>query len=234
MKVRVATSLFVAGILTLTACTTGDDGQSGEPPAPEPPPAATRDEFAALLETSQDSAVRVTYRFEDGTAEPTETEEIIFSQSPPRVAVRTKNGVVIDNGDGSLASCTEGDEPVCVRLPGVGDAGQGLLSGFLGVFASLVFDDSPSDLAGYTPEDGRVIADRPAVCAAYATTPVTVSPTAGEVRLTECVDADVGVALLLVAENEEGTIVRLEALEVDTPEATDFEAPAPENATPGT
>lgn len=232
MKVRVATGLLVAGFLALTACTNGDGGRSDDTPTPEPPPAATRDEFAALLAASQDSTVRVTYRFEDGTSEPTETEEIVFAQSPPRVAVRTERAVVIDNGDGSLAGCTAGDEPTCVRLPGVGDASQGLLSGFLGVFASLVFDDSPSDLAGYTPEDGRVIADRPAVCAAYATAPVT-EPDTGEVRLTECLDADTGVALLLVAENEQGTIVRLEALGVDMPGSEDFETPAPVNPTPG-
>ncbi|MEZ5171059.1 MAG: hypothetical protein R3A49_09980 [Acidimicrobiia bacterium] len=242
---RVLLASLTALAVLLVACS--DSGGDSETDDAEPPAQVTQPEFAALLETAQDATVRVTYVLEDGTSEPPVDENIVYAQDPPRVSVRTEQGLVIDNGDGSLASCTEGSDPVCVRLPGVGDAGQGLLSGFLGVFASLVFSESPSMLAGYTPEDGRVIAQRPAVCAAFATDPLddgsddgsstggqeTASPDAGQVRLTECVDAESGVPLLLIAENEEGTAVRLVAEVVDTPTEDDFAAPTEVPDTPG-
>lgn len=209
---------------------------------PAAPPEATREEFAALLADAGEASVRVTYRLTDGLSDPPVQEEIVFAQTPPRVAVRTAEGVVIDNGDGSLASCTLGPDAACVRLPGVGDAGAGLLSDFLGVFAALVFSDDSVELAGYTPEPGRVIAGRPAVCASFETGPPpeaagatsTTVPgaEAARVRIVECVDEESGVPLVLVAENEEGTAVRLEAIEVGRAADEDFLAPAEVPDTP--
>lgn len=245
-KNRTLLAVVTALAVLLVACTEGSNDPDGQDP--DPPGEVTQSEFAALLEVAQDATVRITYVSQDGTSEPPVDEDIVFAQDPPRVSVRTEQGVVIDNGDGSLAACTEGDDATCVRLPGVGDAGQGLLSGFLGVFASLVFNESPSALADFAPEPGRVIAQRPAVCAAFATDPVggeseaddsatdtqvVPSPDTGQVRLTECIDAESGVPLLLVAENEEGTAVRLQAEIVDTPTDDDFAAPTEVPDTPG-
>ncbi len=236
---RHVTAVVVAASVLLAACSSDTSGNGA---GPTEPPEVTRAEYADLLAVAGEASVRVAYRLTDGLSDPPVEEEIVFAQTPPRVAVHTEEGVVIDNGDGSLTSCTLGSDASCVRLPGVGDAGAGLLSDFLGVFAALVFSDESADLAGYTPEPGRVIAGRPAVCASFETGPAqdspattsTTDPTAegARIRIMECVDEESGVPLALVAENEEGTAVRLEAVEVSQPADEDFLAPAEVPETP--
>lgn len=236
--------LALAAAVVVPVLVAGCSSDAPPDPEAEPPGPIPRSAFAELLTAGDEAEVRVTYTLVDGASDPPVEEEAVLAQQPPRVSVRTGSGMVIDNGDGSLATCTLGDEAECLRLPGVGDADATLLSEFVATFSSLVSEESPSEVARYTPEPGVVIAQRPAVCASYEAAPMGDSTDAGgdsttstlpdhsRIRIVGCVDESSGVLLLLEARNEDGTAVRLEAVAVERPAAADFVAPAPVPSSP--
>jgi hypothetical protein len=225
--------LVIVAALTMVACGGGDDPTvGGEAPGDDdaaatttaPPVDRDDDDLSALLEQGSEVRARVTYRITDADGS---TEEITFSQDPPRFAFISDEGKFIVDGD-DVVACGGGE---CTRFPA--EMGTQMAAGMMGAITAPLLGMQEAARSG-TPfgagTDRREIAGRSAVC-----TTLEAGRFPGvteEGSATFCADAELGVMLLWEVEHE-GEVNRLEVIDLDDPRPDDFEPDSEPQTMPG-
>ncbi len=216
-------------LLVLAACD-GDDGDVAvdepDPDVPIEEPAAEDEVPEELFEEPELPAVEATRITYAATADDAPPDEFVVSWDPPMISVMFDEGRVVHTADGETILCVDEEGEVeCSLIPEGQDGPHMILSSFVPFFGAGV--TAESDLPGAEPIDDREIAGRAATCYAISA-PAGPEPeggeSAGEAEL--CADQETGATLLYAFSGPEGDQA-VEALSVDSPEASDFEATGP-------
>lgn len=231
--------LGVALSLGLTAC--GGDDETAAPDTPaggspaeaidEPTPAETAGEDAReqqAIPPGPSEPVKVTYEASGQAAE--EIQTMTMAWDPPRFAMIFSQGRLI-RGEQETVFCGPPGED-CFRSSD-DQSGQpgfmGAAGAFLNITAALE-EAEAGGLPGATVTGDTEIAGRAATCATFDAGAVNPS-FQGEAEY--CYDQETGVLLRWSATNQDGQTQGLEAVEVTSPEPSDFEPTGPVRDMPG-
>jgi len=222
---------------TTTAAASATDGTTAVTAAPRTSAATATSEASVkddpssevddLLARFEMTPLRTTYLLGMGE----DQIEIILAQDPaadPPIEsiVIVEDGSKIIISEGTTIFC-DGSGGGCFEVPG--GAGDSLVDGFLGPFASGVFPTSGARdaiAASAITEEPITVAGRDGVCSTY-------EPPAGfdtdTTLLRQCVDNDLGFTLLLQSEGTttNGFETELELIDFAPPTAEDFEPTGP-------
>lgn len=219
-------TLIGALALVLTACPDDAEIDLADEPTPAPAdeaPGELGEEPGSELDGIEPTRVRYL-----ATVEGAEDEEITINWDPPSMAVVFENGRVIHSPEETIICVAEGEdgEPECLRLPDRQDA-EAVVQSFVPFFGTAQAVADQGELVGAQPTDDRSVAGRQASCVLLSPPEEGPQPPDAEGGTAElCQDVETGATLYYEVEGPDG-IQRLEAIEVGSPEAADFEPLGP-------
>lgn len=233
-----------AAVLALVAAACGD-GDQAEGPATPTSTATTTPEtpaaqpttgqptgaggFAQLARQGFQAQARVTYQV-TGTGTGT-GQTLTFSSDGESSAILYDTGRVIATADTTIVCSEGGGAQQCIEFSGTGAGNQSLVGAFAAPLVGLTaaFEEGAQAVGGFTVTGERQIAGRTATCATFDPSALPTGDYVGEATL--CVADDAGIVLLFEVTSPDGTL-RMEAVEVGEPQASDFEPPAPPQQAP--
>jgi hypothetical protein len=206
--------------------TTALPGDTTTSPAAPTGPAPAGGDIDDLLERYRTVPLRTTYRFGEGDDEQVITLSQDPTADPPVSAMILDEGKLVDRGDETIICGMGGPgDDACIQVPG--GAGSGFTQMmFNPLLLGLLALENVASAPGFSVEEGSAqVAGRNATCFTFSPRNF-VGSDVEWVR--QCVDAELGFALLVEVQERGGSPERvMELLEVGDPQPGDFEATGP-------
>lgn len=224
------TTTVADGTTSTTATTTTGDMDETTTTSGDIDDGDDMDETSELLERYEETPLRTTYIFFQGSTE----SEVTLSQDPTAdppveaVIIPEANAKLITMGDDSIFCDTSSNQ--CFEVPGVG---EGFSAALLGPFAGGLFIAAELEqIPGATmTEETVTVAGRDGTCFTFEAP----AQMEGDTEfLRQCIDAELGFTLLIEARESDSDVVEpiMELIEFGDPRPEDFEPSGPVTATP--